>query len=196
MTWAQPSGHRRRWPEVIAAILAYVAAMYFSYVDTFIYFLDSPFHPSGPYGSIPNGFLGTVGANTCLAPHLVFGQICRDWSEQATSTSSRLGFGAVFLIGFLVLALLARRFAWILLVVPLATIPYAHTERKVWAVSALVASSRRAPSWDCGSWLVRRRIRAPAFFLWVCWSPGRCAPSCSRLPQGRPSHRLTPSQAS
>ncbi len=140
VTWAPPSGPRRRWAEVVAAILAYVAAMYFSYVDTFIYFLDSPFRPNGPYGSIPNDPLGAgLSANTCLAPHLIFGQICRDWSETATSTSSRVGFGAVFLIGFLLLGLLARRFAWIFLVVPLATIPYAHTERKVWAVSALVA---------------------------------------------------------
>ena len=140
MTWALPSTRRHRWPGVIAAILAYVAAMYFSYVDTFVYFLNSPFRPNGPYGTIPSDQFGTgVSAHTCLSPHLVFGQICRDWSQQATTTWSRVGFGAVFLIGFLLLALLARRVVWIFLVVPLATIPYAHTERKVWAVSALVA---------------------------------------------------------
>ena len=48
-------------------------------------------------------------------------------------------WGAVFLGTFLALALLVRRFVWALLLVPIATLPYVNTERRVWIVLTVVA---------------------------------------------------------
>ena len=55
-----------------------------------------------------------------------------------TPTSHWL-WGAVFLGTFLALALLVRRFVWALLLVPIATLPYVNTERRVWIVLTVVA---------------------------------------------------------
>jgi len=119
---------RHRLADGVTAVITYATALYLSYIATFIYFVDTPFRPNGPYGQ-----------RTCMNPHLVFGQICRDWTERGTTPGTRWGFGIVFLIGFLVLGFAARRFVWILLLVPVLTIPYLDGERTVWLVSVLVS---------------------------------------------------------
>lgn len=113
---------------MIIALLQYAMSMYLAYVVTFVFVVDEPWRPNGPYGML-----------TCLDPHVLFGQICRDWTVRVTSSGSRIGFGAAFLVGFLVLALVVRRFTWVLLVVPFATIPYAHGARSVWTVTAVAS---------------------------------------------------------
>lgn len=120
-------GHHR-WARVLAAVLTTATALFLSYVATFILFVTTPFRPSGPYGEW-----------TCLQPHLLFGQICRDWTEHGMTSLTRLGWGLVFLGGFVLLTLLARRLVWVLLFVPLATIPYFNTERRTWIVLTIVS---------------------------------------------------------
>jgi hypothetical protein len=119
---------RHRSAGVLAAILSYATALFLSYVATFVLFVTTPFRPYGPYRG-----------RTCQAPHLLFGQICRDWVEHGMTPGSRVGWGAVFLSGFLLLALLARRFTSVFLLVPLALLPYVNTERRVWIVVAVVS---------------------------------------------------------
>ncbi len=125
---ASPDGRRHRWAGVVAAILTYAAAFYFAYVATFIYFVSSPYRPNGPYGTMD-----------CQDPHVIFGQICRDWTERGLTPGSRLGFGAAFLASFLLLVLLARRAAWVLLLVPVATLPFFASEHAVWLGTVLVS---------------------------------------------------------
>ena len=119
---------RHRGADVLATVLTYATALFLSYVVTFVLFLTTPFHPFGPYRG-----------RTCEPPHLVFGQICRDLVERGMTSATRVGWGAVFLGGFLLLALLARRFVWIFLLVPLATIPYVKTEQRTWIVVTMVS---------------------------------------------------------
>jgi len=119
---------RHRGAGVLATVFTYATALFLCYSATFVLFLNSPFRPNGPYRG-----------RICEQPHLVFGQICRDWTMPGMTSGSRVGWGAVFLGGFLLLAFLARRFVWVFLLVPLATLPYINTERRTWIVMTIVS---------------------------------------------------------
>jgi|GEM_PF-3823963 len=119
---------RHRWSDVVAGALTYTAALYFSYVATFIYFANTPYRPDGPYGN-----------RTCQQPHVIFGQICRDLTEKGMTSAGRLGLGAALLVGFLLVAIVARRFVAALLIIPVITVPYVATDRHVWLASAFVS---------------------------------------------------------
>lgn len=119
----------RRLIGVAGATATYLACAFFAYVAAFLYFFNRPFHPNGPYAQ-----------RTCLDPHLLFGQICRDFTEKGSSTTLRVESAIVFLLTFLVLVLVTRRFTWALLFVPAATLPFFASGHTVWLVSVLVAS--------------------------------------------------------
>lgn len=114
---------------MVGATLTYATALYFSYVAVFVYFFSTPFHPGGD----------SYGGRTCFEPHLFTGQMCRDWSEHGFSGAWQVGSGAGFLVGFLLLALVARRWAWIFLLVPVATLPCFSAEHRVWLMSVVVS---------------------------------------------------------
>lgn len=118
---------RRRWTGIATGALTYAVALYLAYTATFIYFVSTPYHPGGPYGEW-----------TCQQPHVIFGQICRDMTERGMTSTTRLGLGAVFLVGFLLVVLVARRFVEVLFLIPLLTLPYVAAEPNVWIASTLV----------------------------------------------------------